>query len=548
MKAVNNPWVQRPVRLILLLGGLIFCLNVQAQEIPLLEKKLSISFERESVESVLKKVEQEAGCRFSYSPSVLDVKQNFSGKFEDRPLREILETVFKGEVQFKTKGNYVILTPRPQEKKEIVISGYVVDEGGQGIRDATIYDPITLKSSTTDQFGYFELEVKNPAEENFQLIVNKKDFSDTLLLEKKSAFQKIRLKAEEIDWQKLGKSVSESAKEVWFWTKSSKGVRNSQNLDSTLSRTIQFTLVPFVGSNRKISGAVVNDFSFNLIGGYSGGTRIAELGGIFNIDRGDVSWVQLAGLYNQVGGQTRGLQLAGLVNMTLDSVKAFQGAGLINFTTESLQGVQMASFINYTHRDVRGVQVSAFLNWGRNVSGFQLGLVNLADSLSGVSFGLLNIVRNGYRTLEFGANEMLPLNLSFRSGTRRFYNFFQAGFRPESLDSPTWSFGYGIGTAPRLGKKTFLNIELSADQVSNGSIEALNLVSKAYLGFEYQMANNFALFVGPTLNWRRYDTSFFGHPELFSYSDPNIFFESENLDRRLGSQLWMGFRAGFRFF
>ncbi|GMQ30906.1 hypothetical protein [Algoriphagus confluentis] len=547
MKAVNSSFCGFSRLLFVVLAAWLVSFASQAQEVPFLEKKLTVSFDQEPVESVLKKLEQEAACRFSYSPSVLEVKRNFSGNFENRPLREVLETVFSGEVQFKTKGNYVILTPKPK-KEEVVISGYVVDEKGQGIRNATIYDPITLKSSTTDQFGYFELEVKNPAEENFQLIVNKKNYSDTLLLERKSAFQKIRLKADEIDWQKLGKSVSESAKEVWFWTKDSKGVRNSQNLDSTLSRKVQFTLVPFVGSNKKISGAVVNDFSFNLIGGYSGGTRVAELGGVFNIDRGNVSWVQLAGLYNQVGGQTRGIQWSGLVNMALDSVKAFQAAGLINLTTESLQGVQAAGFINYAHQDVQGVQMSAFLNRGRKVSGLQLGLVNVADSLSGVSLGLINWVRNGYRTLEFGANEMLPLNLSFRSGTRRLYNFFQAGFRPESLDTPTWSFGYGIGTSPRLGKNSFLNLELSADQISNGSVQALNLVSKAYAGIEFRLQKNFGLFAGPTLNWRRYDTGFSGHPELFSYTDPSIFHESENAERGLASQLWMGFRAGFRFF
>src|SRR5690606_41185 len=131
-------------------------------------------------------------CVFSYSSSAIDVSRSFSGSFTDRPLREILEGIFEGNVQLKSKGVYVILTPKPNSSKDVTISGYVVDESGKGIRDATVYDPITLKSSTTDEYGYFQFDIKNPAEEKFELIVNKKDFIDTLILDQSgNYFQKI---------------------------------------------------------------------------------------------------------------------------------------------------------------------------------------------------------------------------------------------------------------------------------------------------------------------------------------------------------------------
>ncbi len=546
--------------LLFILALFLFLANAQSQTTPILERKVTFSAQEERLDLFLKRLSQDAGCVFSYSPSAIDVSQNVSGSFTDRPLREVLETVFEGKVQMKPKGVYVILIPRSESPKEITVSGYVVDESGKGIRDATVYDPITLKSSTTDEFGYFQFEVKNPAAEDFELIVNKKDFTDTLVLDNASSpFQKILLKSEG-----LGQSIAEPMKNFWVWTKNSVGFTNLENVSDTIHRGFQFSVVPFVGTNRKISGSVVNDYSLNLLGGFSGGTNKAELGGLFNITKGDAGIVQVAGVFNQVGGQIRGLQLAGVVNSAMDSVKAaqiagvsnfttgnvrgFQLAGVLNLATKNVQGSQIAGVLNYTHRDVTGIQIAPVLNIARKVTGSQIGILNYSDSTTGAPIGLISIVRKGYHKLEIGADEMLPLNVSIRTGTRAFYNMLFAGMRPEQADSVTWAFGYGIGSSPRLGRKTYLNVELSSQQLNKANVLALNLVNRAYLGFDWQTVKGFGLFAGPTLNWRVYDNSYTDHPETFSYFTPNILSENSYPDQDLASQLWFGFRAGVRFF
>jgi len=546
----------------LLFSALFFLIlgNVRSQTIPVLERKVTLAAQNERIDNLLKQVSQDAGCVFSYSSSVIDVSRTFSGEFDERPLREVLEVIFEGQVQVNSKGVYVILTPKPGSSKGVTISGYVVDESGKGIRDATVYDPITLKSSTTDEYGYFQFDVKNPAEENFELIVNKKDFTDTLVLDNSSnSFQKILLKTEGV-----GKSIAEPVKNFWLWTKNSVGVTNLENVTDTIHRDFQFSLIPFVGSNRKISGSVVNDYSLNLLGGFSGGTAKVELGGLFNIDQGDVRSVQIAGVFNQGGGTVRGVQVAGLVDSAMDSVKAAQLAGLVNFTTgnvsglqlaglmnlttRSVRGAQMAGLINYAHRDVRGAQVAGILNIGRNIHGSQVGLFNYSDSTSGAPFGLISIVRRGYHKLEVGADEVFPLNVAVRTGTRSFYNILFAGMRPEQADSVTWAFGYGVGTSPRLGKKTFLNIEVSSEQMIKGNVEALNLINTAYVGLDWQVVKGIGLYAGPSLNWRLYDSSYTGHPEVFDYVAPKVLSEKNFPAENLATQLWFGFRAGVRFF
>lgn len=534
--------------------------SVFSQTVPVLERKVTVSAQNERIDQLLKRISLDAGCVFSYSSSAIDVSRAFSGNFTDRPLREVLEVVFDGEVQLKSKGVYVILTPKPDSSKELVVSGYVVDESGKGIRDATVYDPITLKSSTTDEFGYFQFEVKNPAEENFELIVNKKDFSDTLVLDNSTnSFQKILLKSED-----LGKSIAEPMKNFWLWTKNSVGVTNLENVSDTIHRGFQFSVVPFVGTNRKISGSVINDYSLNMLGGFSGGTEKAELGGLFNINKGDAGVVQIAGLFNQVGGEVRGLQLAGLVNSAMDSVKAaqiaglsnfttgdvkgFQLAGLLNLATKNVSGTQIAGIANYTHRDVKGAQISGILNIARNVTGSQVGLFNYSDSTTGAPVGLISFVRKGYHKVEIGADEMMALNISLRTGTRSFYNMLFAGMRPEQADSTTWAFGYGIGFSPKLGKKTYLNIEFSSQQMNKSNVAEVNLINRAYLGFDWQMARGFGLYAGPSLNWRVYESDYTDHPDLFTYSDPKIISEYTYPVENLAGQLWLGVRAGVRFF
>lgn len=534
------------------------------QEIPVLERKVTISVQNERIDRILKRVSQDSGCVFSYSSSALDVSRIVSKSFNDRPLREVLEGVFEGQVQIKEKGVYVILTPKPSSPKEVVISGYVVDEAGRGIRDATIYEPITLHSSTTNEYGYFQFEIKNPAVENFELIVNKKNFSDTLLVEETSSFQKILLRAENIKLDEVGKDIANSAKTFWVWTKKSVGFRNLENVTDTIYRDFQLSFVPFIGTNRKLSGSVINDYSLNVLGGFSGGTNKAELGGLFNINQGDVKSVQLAGLFNQVGGKVKGLQMAGLANATWDSVNAIQAAGLVNFTTgnvkgaqlaglmnlstKNLQGTQAAGLVNYNHQEVQGAQISGILNVGRKITGSQIGLFNYSDSISGVAIGLISFVRKGYHKAEIGADEMLPINISLRTGTRSFYNMLFGGIRPEQADSTTWAFGYGVGTSPRLGNKTFLNIEVSAEQLNKGNVLAVNLINRAYLGFDYQMSKGFGLYAGPTLNWRVYDNSYTDHPDLFTYTRPKIRSEKTIPIDNLASQFWIGFRGGVRFF
>jgi hypothetical protein len=181
------------------------------------------------------------------------------------------------------------------------------------------------------------------------------------------------------------------------------------NIGRFIPRNMQASLVPLLSTNGTMSGSVVNRVSLNVLAGYSGGTNGVELGGILNIDRGDVRWLQIGGVGNMVGGKTYGMQAGGVFNINLGSLYGVQLAGTANVILDTLYGVQGSGVINIIHGGIRGLQLAGTANLvTRDMDGGQLagvsnftlgsvskaqaaGVLNYARSVTGVqAAGVLN--------------------------------------------------------------------------------------------------------------------------------------------------------------
>ena len=78
--------------------------------------------------------------------------------------------------QFKEKGNFLIIQKLKTDER--LIGGYISDKKtGQGVANATVYDKKSLKSATTDRYGYYEIISREPIKE---LSVAKFDYTDTI--------------------------------------------------------------------------------------------------------------------------------------------------------------------------------------------------------------------------------------------------------------------------------------------------------------------------------------------------------------------------------
>lgn len=621
------------IRFVLPLLIVLGCCIASHADTPILERKISLSLNGQRVDLALKKISTLGAFTFSYNPAILEPDKIINHVFINKPVREVLDEIFQGTVQYKSRGNYIILTRAEvsaTKKEPAILSGYVVDEStGERLKNVSVYDPVTLTSAVTDSYGYFEIKIEKPSADVI-LSVNKQNYADTLVaVEQKGRLLNIPIKIDKEKIAVLADSVGEKIKRFWKSQVTLFRNINILNIDDTLYRTTQVSLVPFVGTNHKMSGHVINDYSFNIFGGYSLGVEKLEFGGLFNLVRGDMNGAQLAGTFNAVGGKMKGLQLAGIFNANRDTtqgpqlagvfnfngrhagkfsaagalninlqsaegvqvagignmtvreqkgaqfagvynisagdaspfqmagvynmvaknMQGFQAAGVFNLTAKNFKGTQLASVFNFTGKTMKGAQVSGLLNYAKKVHGTQIGLINIADSVKGVPIGLMSFVWKGYHKIEVSADEIFYTNLAFRTGVPQFYNIFTVGAKPKTFkdDETFWTFGYGIGTAPRLSRKLFLNFDITANQIVQGnSIKAVNLLNKVYLGFDYQFLKKMSLTFGATLNGYITENGIDQYPPLFTDYQPEILY-TRDLGSNHNMKMWLGAKVGLRF-
>ncbi|MCB0700216.1 MAG: carboxypeptidase-like regulatory domain-containing protein [Chitinophagaceae bacterium] len=370
---------------------------------------------------------------------------------------------------------------------------------------------------------------------------------------------------------------------------------------------IQGSIVPGLGSHGKMSGQVTNSVSMNLLAGYSAGVAGVEVGGLVNIVKNDAMYVQACGLANIVGGkfagfqgagihnnvlgnfvgvQTSGIsnvvrkdlvglqaagianltigkvtggQFSGIINASIDSFVGFQGAGIVNSSVKEFEGVQAAGVVNFSAGKVKGVQItgilnvaatdmegvqaSGILNYATRVKGVQFGLVNVADTSSGVGVGLVSFVLKGYHKMSISTNEVVPYEVSVKTGTHWLYNIFSAGIDP-SKNNKVYMFGIGWGSELPISNRFSINPELTGHGVYLGSWEELNSMVKLSASLNAHFGRYISVFAGPSFVMY-HDNNM---PKAVGYADkvlPNGY-KRNNYSTNLSS--WVGWNAGITIF
>jgi len=402
---------------------------------------------------------------------------------------------------------------------------------------------------------------------------------------------------------------------------------NAQEKQDRRTRPFQVTLVTPVGTNGLESGNYTNNFSLNIIAGYSGGVNGAELGGFANILRdtlrgsqfagftninlgagkglqaagylnynqkyfrgaqlsgftnitlSNIDGAQLSGFANVTYGSMTGVQFSGFANVVRDSIDGFQGSGFTNYSrgcsygqvsgfgnlnigslrgpqlagfcninTNELKGLQVAGFTNVNGGRLEGTQISGFLNFTGRLKGLQLGVFNFVDSLEkGAAIGVISFIRNGYHVFEISGNESMYGVLSFKTGTRKFYNILAigAGVRNEMI---YWGWGYGVGTIVPLNANFGLNFEATCFQVNEDEwdVDRLNLHNRLNAMLAVKLNDNITLFGGPSWNVLVTDlTDSDGNRSESTYAPWHTFNKTYKND--INIKMYPGFNVGIRF-
>jgi hypothetical protein len=610
--------VMRNSALLLLWLLVVTTTNLFGQSsVPVLEREVTVSFNGEPVKSALDRIAAQGKFVFSYPSNLFDADKKVTLTVAKKRVREVLFLLFGNKVKYKAKGNYLILSAAPKaeieqgNKEYYIINGYVTDGvTGDKIPSVSIFEGTKMLSTVTNKYGYFKIKI-DETKVQLNLKVSKQNYRDTLITVRNTGTQNLMIVLHPERNEVSIDTVQTEESPVTFLIPD-ESIINTENIKDTIYRKYQVSFLPKLGTNYLLSGNVINDYSFNVIGGYSRGTRKFELAGMFNLDRGDVSKAQIAGFLNANGGTTNGFQLAGFLNLDKrsvngiqiggfgningDSTTGFQLGGFFNvnkgksnacniagfanvmFDTSSgvqlagfinsahrsfdgvqlagfgnhvignMKGVQLSGFYNFTSGEMSGVQVAGFVNYARKITGTQIGFINISDSCNGLPIGFLSFVRTGYHRFEIFTDEVFAVNASLRSGIESFHTMLFASMGPDKRDSMLWSFGYGIGSSVRLGKRWLMDFDLSAQQINKGSVGSkINLLNKFYVGAEYRISKGFYIAGGPVLNAQLTNTNYSHYPSIFNSMHPQIFY-SDDIDKSTHVDMWVGGKVALRFF
>lgn len=288
------------------------------------------------------------------------------------------------------------------------------------------------------------------------------------------------------------------------------------------------------GAMRGLQLAGINNHSTQNVEG-------AQIAGIVNSCGNDVKTFQLAGITN-VGNNVGGIQIAGLVNASRGDVGGGQLAGLVN-TSRKTNLVQLAGLSNFSKEEVNGLQFTSVLNIANKVNGFQLGVFNAADTVSGAAIGFFSFVNKGMHQLELQYNDVLYAGAYFKTGTFKFYNIFYGGANPN--EEELWGAGYGIGRSSEMSRNWRFNYELMGIQVQEKGTDQVNVNARFNFLFYKYFTKKFRFYFGPSLvahvsSWKDPETG-----EFLTNIAPYTIWEEQFTHTQV--QFWFGWNAGFSF-
>ncbi|WP_394991495.1 STN domain-containing protein [Emticicia sp.] len=545
-----------------------------AQNRPPLERIISVKISNERLDNVLKGISNAGNFSFSYNPDEISIEKKISVNAQNQSVREILSDIFANTISAKNRENYIILKKTTEEpQKDFFVMGYVSDgETGLKIEKASIYEPITLASTVSNQYGYYRLKLPKDLN-NINLLVRKQSYRDEkILLRNKQdkvlnikllatkSFPKIdtiiRLISFKIDslpnkkldslpiilpstakierieskdsviiepqkfdykeqWENTKEKLQSTQNRFLDWLVTTKQNIHLDNIQDTIYRPVQISFLPFIGTNHYLSGNVINNFSFNILGGYSLGVRTLEVGGILNIVRGKVNGIQASGFANLVGQDMKGIQVANFGNVVGRNVYGVQAAGFGNINFGSTSGIQSAGFGNAVIKNFNGIQASGFGNLvGRDMknsvqaAGFGNAVIGNGIGVQAAGFG--NFVGRDFKgiqvagTVNFVGETFSGLQISLFNYAKNARNGYQIGL----INYAGESNALPIGLLSFVRKGGYKRLEMNADEVNWFNLTFKTGVKRFYniltAGYNFGFANkpDFSLGYGLGTAWK----------------------------------------------
>jgi hypothetical protein len=266
-------------------------------------------------------------------------------------------------------------------------------------------------------------------------------------------------------------------------------------------KKINIGLVPPLSSNWKTAPRDTNVFSLNAIAGVSASETGFAMAGFGNFIRHKADGVIIAGFMN-TSDSGHGVEVAGFGNFAKSS-SSTQLAGFMN-VSGNVSVLQVAGFGNFA-KNVKGVQVGGFINVAKNVKGTQIsGFINIADTAD-CQVGIINISKNGEKSLGVMADENRTILLSLRTGGKFLYGIIGMGYNVANKKD-VYAYHAGLGAHLIQAGPFRLNAEFT-----NTSL--LNFKGQDYYRAAFaappsiKLGNRVDLFAGPSFVYLQTNSS-----------------------------------------
>lgn len=308
---------------------------------------------------------------------------------------------------------------------------------------------------------------------------------------------------------------------------------------------------PPLSTNGSKAAQYTNGASFNILAGVSKNEKAFAFAGLANIIKNDATGLQFAGLYNSIGNDGKGFAMAGLANRTTNNYYGIQYAGLMN-TARQMNGLQFSGIVNITQKEMKGMQFGGITNIAQDVYGVQFaGIVNMAKKVKGAQFalfniaeendypiGLVNIIKNGEKSIGLSYDDTGNALVSFRSGGKVLYGILGVGYNHRS-DNEEYALEGGFGAHINIISKFRINTEIKSQYMTSFSSHHISKNSLAVLP-AFKILPQLEIFAGPSINYMETDNV--NNKNLF----PSHSIWKKNRENKL-RQCYIGYTVGTHF-
>lgn len=140
---------------------LFFSLNLSANGYG--QQKINIKVRNTVVSEILTAIEKQTNYRFLYNNDLAELKNTVTIRAKDAAVKDVLPLLFTGTALTyqMMDNNLVVIKEDPTVKKDVVVTGQVLDDKGAPLAGASVLVKGTTIGTTTNAEGHFTISVPN---------------------------------------------------------------------------------------------------------------------------------------------------------------------------------------------------------------------------------------------------------------------------------------------------------------------------------------------------------------------------------------------------